>query len=177
SATVSRSRGLSLSFFYVLGMSLVYTALGVLAGLLGASLAAWLQTPWVLAVFALLLTLLALAMFDVFTFQTPTALQSQMNGWLARLPGGRHSGAFLMGMLSALIVGPCVAAPLAGVLLFISQSGDLVLGGLALFALAWGQGLLLLVVGASSGALLPRAGSWMERVKHVFGVLLLATAW
>ncbi|TCV02720.1 thiol:disulfide interchange protein DsbD [Paracandidimonas soli] len=174
---VPRSRGLSLSLAYVLGMSLVYTLLGVAAGLLGASLAAWLQTPWVLVLFALLLALLALAMFDVFTFQAPTALQSRMNTWLARVPGGRHGGAFLMGMVSALIVGPCVAAPLAGVLLFISQSGDVVLGGLALFALAWGQGVLLLVVGASSGALLPRAGAWMERVKHVFGLLLLATAW
>ena len=174
---VSRSRGLSLSFAYVLGMSLVYTLLGVAAGLLGASLAIWLQTPWVLGLFALLLILLALAMFDVFTLQTPTAMQSHMNTWLARVPGGKHGGAFLMGMLSALIVGPCVAAPLAGVLLFISQSGDVLLGALALFALAWGQGILLLVVGASSGALLPRAGAWMERVKHLFGVLLLATAW
>lgn len=172
-----RLRGLTLAFLYVLGMSLVYTGLGVAAGLLGASLAAWLQSPWLLALFAALLALLALAMFDVFTFQAPAAMQSALNARLSRIPGGRHGGAFLMGMLSALIVGPCVAAPLAGVLLFISQTGDVLLGGLALFALAWGQGILLLAVGASSGALLPRAGAWMERVKHVFGVLLLATAW
>src|SRR5699024_7760590 len=94
-----------------------------------------------------------------------------------RLPGGRLGGAFLMGMISALIVGPCIAAPLAGVLLFISQSGDYVLGGSALFAMAWGQGLLLLVVGAGSSSLLPRAGVWMEYIKHFFGLLLLATAW
>ena len=174
---VGRLRGLSLAATYVLGMSLVYTALGVAAGLIGASLAVWLQTPWVLALFAVLLALLALAMFGVFTVQAPTAMQSALNDRLSRIPGGRYSGVFLMGMLSALIVGPCVAAPLAGVLLFISQTGDLVLGGSALFALAWGEGLLLLAVGASSGALLPKAGAWMEGVKRVFGVLLLATAW
>ncbi len=174
---VSRWRGLSLAAAYVLGMSLVYTVLGVAAGLLGASLSVWLQTPWVLALFAVLLGLLALAMFDVFTVQTPSGLQSVLNDKLAKIPGGRYSGAFLMGMVSALIVGPCMAAPLAGVLLFISQTGNLVLGGLALFALAWGEGLLLLLVGASSGALLPRAGAWMEGVKRFFGLLLFATAW
>lgn len=173
----SRWRGLSLAATYVLGMSLVYTALGVAAGLIGASLAAWLQTPWVLALFALLLALLALAMFDVYTLQAPSGMQSALNDKVSRIPGGRYGGALLMGMVSALIVGPCVAAPLAGVLLFISQTGNLVLGGLALFALAWGEGILLLLVGASSGALLPRAGAWMDGVKHLFGWLLLATAW
>lgn len=173
----SRWRGLSLAAVYVLGMSLVYTALGVAAGLIGASLAAWLQTPWVLGIFALLLALLALAMFDVFTVQAPMGMQSALNQRLAKIPGGHYGGAFLMGMLSALIVGPCVAAPLAGVLLFISQTGDLALGGSALFALAWGQGLLLLVVGATSGALLPKAGPWMDGIKRLFGILLLATAW
>src|SRR3546814_4436581 len=104
-------------------------------------------------------------------------MQSVLNGGLSRIPGGKAGAAFIMGMVSALIVGPCVAAPLAGVLLFISQTGNLVLGGVALFALAWGQGMLLLLVGASSGALLPKAGAWMEGIKHFFGVLLLATAW
>ncbi len=174
---VSRLRGLALAAVFVLGMSLVYTALGVAAGLIGASLAVWLQTPWVLTLFAVLLALLALAMFDVFTLQAPTGMQTALNARLARIPGGRYGGVFLMGMLSALIVGPCVAAPLAGVLLFISQTGDLVLGGTALFAMAWGEGLLLLAVGASSGALLPKAGPWMNGVKRFFGILLLATAW
>ncbi|HUH60129.1 MAG TPA: protein-disulfide reductase DsbD [Candidimonas sp.] len=174
---VTRVRGLALAAVFVLGMSLVYTALGVAAGLIGASLAVWLQTPWVLALFAILLALLALAMFDVFTLQAPTGMQTALNARLARIPGGRYGGVFLMGMLSALIVGPCVAAPLAGVLLFISQTGDLVLGGTALFAMAWGEGLLLLAVGASSGALLPKAGPWMNGVKRFFGILLLATAW
>jgi len=173
----SRGRGLALAASYVLGMSLVYTALGVAAGLVGAGLAAWLQTPWVLSVFAVLLAVLALAMFDVYTFQVPTRFQAGLSQRASRIPGGSWGGAFLMGMISALIVGPCVAAPLAGVLLFISQTGDVVLGGSALFAMAWGQGLLLLVLGATSGALIPRAGPWMEGVKQFFGLLLLATAW
>jgi len=173
----SRWRGLGLAASYVLGMSLVYTALGVAAGLVGASLAAWLQTPWVLGLFAVLLALLALAMFDVFTFQAPAGMQSRLSQLAGRIPGGRWGGAFLMGMVSALIVGPCVAAPLAGVLLFISQTGDVVLGGSALFALAWGQGVLLLALGAGAGALLPRAGAWMDGIKRLFGMLLLATAW
>ncbi|MDX3895039.1 protein-disulfide reductase DsbD [Pusillimonas sp.] len=172
-----RWRGLGLAACYVLGMSVVYTVLGVAAGLVGASLAAWLQTPWVLATFALLLALLALAMFDVYTFQAPAGLQARLSERAARIPGGRWGGAFLIGMVSALIVGPCVAAPLAGVLLFISQTGDVVLGGSALFAMAWGQGLLLLVLGATSGALMPRSGPWMDGVKQLFGMLLLATAW
>jgi thiol:disulfide interchange protein DsbD len=174
---LSRWRGLSLAAVFVLGMSIVYTALGVAAGLIGASLANWLQTPWVLSLFAVLLAVLALAMFDVFTLQAPTAMQSALNNRLARLPGGRYGGVFLMGMVSALIVGPCVAAPLAGVLLFISQTGDLVLGGTALFAMAWGEGLLLLAVGATSGLLLPKAGPWMNGIKQLFGILLMATAW
>jgi len=172
-----RWRGLGLAACYVLGMSVVYTVLGVAAGLVGASLAAWLQTPWVLAAFAVLLALLALAMFDVYTFQAPAGLQARLSERAARIPGGRWGGAFLIGMVSALIVGPCVAAPLAGVLLFISQTGDVVLGGSALFAMAWGQGLLLLVLGATSGALMPRSGPWMDGVKQFFGMLLLATAW
>lgn len=173
----TRWRGLTLSATFVLGMSLVYTVLGVAAGMVGASMAVWLQTPWVLTVFAIVLAVLALAMFDVFTLQAPAGMQSALNERLNKIPGGRYGGVFVMGMVSALIVGPCVAAPLAGVLLFISQTGDLVLGGTALFAMAWGEGLLLLAVGASSGALLPKAGPWMEGIKRLFGILLLATAW
>lgn len=176
-ATDSRWRGLSLAAAYVLGMSIIYTALGVAAGVAGASLAVWLQTPWVLSLFAIVLAVLALSMFDVYNLQVPSGMQSSLQGRLSKLPGGRYGGVFFMGMLSALIVGPCVAAPLAGVLLFISQTGDVVLGGATLFALAWGSGTLLLVVGASSGALLPKAGGWMNGIKYGFGILLLATAW
>ncbi|MCP1400263.1 protein-disulfide reductase DsbD [Achromobacter insolitus] len=176
-AKPSRGRGLALAATYVLGMSVVYTALGVAAGLSGAGLAAWLQTPWILSLFAILLAVLALAMFDAFTFQMPAGIQGWLSQRSARIPGGRYTGALVMGALSALIVGPCVAAPLAGALLYISQTGDVVLGGSALFAMAWGMGVPLLIVGASSGALLPKAGPWMDGVKRLFGMLLLATAW
>ncbi|MBR8654275.1 protein-disulfide reductase DsbD, partial [Achromobacter sp. Marseille-Q0513] len=176
-AKPARGRGLGLAATYVLGMSVVYTALGVAAGLSGAGLAAWLQTPWILSLFAALLAVLALAMFDVFTFQMPSGIQARLSERSSRIPGGRYTGALLMGALSALIVGPCVAAPLAGALLYISQTGDVVLGGSALFAMAWGMGVPLLIVGASSGALLPKAGPWMDGVKRLFGMLLLATAW
>lgn len=173
----SRGRGLALAATYVLGMSVVYTALGVAAGLSGAGLAAWLQTPWILTLFAILLAVLALAMFDVFTFQMPSGVQAMLSERSSRVPGGRYTGALVMGALSALIVGPCVAAPLAGALLYISQTGDVILGGSALFAMAWGMGVPLLIVGASSSALLPKAGPWMDGVKRLFGMLLLATAW
>ncbi len=176
-ARPSRKRGLALAATYVLGMSVVYTALGVAAGLSGAGLAGWLQTPWILSLFAALLAVLALAMFDAFTFQMPSGIQARLSERASRIPGGRYTGALLMGALSALIVGPCVAAPLAGALLYISQTGDVVLGGSALFAMAWGMGVPLLIVGASSGALLPKAGPWMDGVKRLFGMLLLATAW
>jgi thiol:disulfide interchange protein DsbD len=176
-ARPSRWRGLGLAAAYVLGMSVVYTALGVAAGLSGAGLAAWLQTPWALGIFALLLALLALAMFDVYVFQVPAQAQAGLSAWANRMPGGRYAGALTMGAVSALIVGPCVAAPLAGALLYISRTGDVLLGGSALFALAWGMGVPLLAVGGSAGALLPRTGPWMESVKRLFGMLLLATAW
>jgi thiol:disulfide interchange protein DsbD len=174
---VTRARGFSLALAYVAGMSVIYTALGVAAGLSGAGLAAWLQTPWVLGLFALLLGALALAMFDVYTFQMPASFQTKLMAKNSGILGGRLSAAALMGALSALIVGPCVAAPLAGALLYISQTGDVVLGGLALFAMAWGMGVPLLLMGLSAGKLMPRAGHWMEGVKKFFGVLLLGTAW
>lgn len=174
---VSRARGTLLAVAYVSGMSVVYTALGVAAGLSGAGLAAWLQTPWVLALFALLLATLALSMFDVFTFQMPSSIQTKLSVKNNSILGGRVGAAALMGALSALIVGPCVAAPLAGALLYISQTGDVLLGGSALFAMAWGMGVPLLLMGASAGKLMPRTGTWMEGVKQFFGVLLFATAW
>ncbi len=174
---VSRWRGLALAASYVLGMSLIYTALGVAAGLSGAGLAAWLQTPMVIGVFALMLGLLALAMFDVYQLQMPSFIQSRLMATNSTILGGRMTAGFVMGALSALIVGPCVAAPLAGALLYISQTGDVWLGGSALFSMAWGMGLPLLVMGASAGKLLPKTGPWMEGVKKFFGVLLFATAW
>jgi thioredoxin:protein disulfide reductase len=173
---VTKTRGLLLAAAYVFGMALTYAAAGVAAGLSGAMLAAALQTPWVLGAFAAIFVALALAMLGVYELQLPVAWQSRLTDASNRVHGGQAAGVFLMGVLSALIVGPCVAAPLAGALLYISQSRDVVLGGSALFALALGMGVPLLAVGASAGALLPRSGPWMETVKRFFGVLLLGVA-
>ena len=173
----SRSRGFGLAATYSLGMALVYTALGVAAGLAGEGLAAALQNPWVLGAFALVLVALALSMFGVYELQLPAALRDRLDARASGLKGGRWAGVFAMGGLSALIVSPCVAAPLAGALLYISQSRDVMLGGGALFSLAAGMSVPLLLVGASAGALLPRAGAWMEWVKRFFGVLLLGVAY
>jgi thiol:disulfide interchange protein DsbD len=175
-ARASRSRGLLLSSAYSLGMAIVYTALGVAAGLAGEGLAAALQNPWVLGAFGLLMAGLALSMFGLYELQVPAALQSKLSAASNRQSGGRLAGVFIMGAISALIVGPCVAAPLAGALVYISQTRDVVIGGGALFAMAVGMSVPLLLVGVSAGALLPRAGMWMEHVKRFFGVLLLGVA-
>jgi thioredoxin:protein disulfide reductase len=173
---VTRLHGFALSAAYVLGMAVMYAAAGVLAGLSGAMLSAALQNAWVLGTFAALFVLLAGAMLGFYELQLPAAFQSRLADASNRLRGGRLAGVFGMGALSALIMGPCVAAPLAGALLYISQSRDVVLGGSALFAMALGMGIPLLVVGASAGALLPKAGPWMDTVKRFFGVLLLGVA-
>jgi thiol:disulfide interchange protein DsbD len=173
---MTRAHSLLLSGAYVLGMAITYTLAGVAAGLSGALLSAALQNPWVLGTFAAVFVALAMSMFGFYELQLPSSLQSRLAGASGRLHGGHYTGVFVMGVLSALIVGPCVAAPLAGALLYISQSGSAVLGGAALFAMALGMGVPLLVVGASAGALLPKAGPWMETVKRFFGVMLLAVA-
>ena len=175
-ATASRGRGLALASSYSLGMALVYTALGVAAGLAGEGLAAWLQTPWVLGVFALALVALSLSMFGLYELQLPSGWSGGLSQSSQRLRGGRLAGVFAMGGVSALIVSPCVAAPLAGALVYLSQTRDVALGGGALFVLAAGMSVPLLLVGASAGTLLPRAGAWMEDVKRLFGLLLLAVA-
>ncbi len=171
-----RRHALGLSAVYVLAMALTYALAGVAAGLAGAMLAAWLQNPWVLGAFAGVFVLLALSMFGLYELQLPSALQSRLSHAGQGLRGGRVAGVFAMGVLSAVIVGPCVAAPLAGALLYIGQTGDALLGGTALFALALGMGAPLLAVGASTGVLLPKAGAWTESVRRVFGVLMLALA-
>lgn len=176
-ARASRGRGFMLALVYSLGMAIVYTALGVAAGLIGEGLAAALQNPWVLGAFAILMVVLALSMFDVYQLQVPAALQTRLTQTSGRFSGGKMLGVFVMGAISALIVGPCVAAPLAGALVYISQTRDVVIGGSALFAMAMGMSVPLLVVGLSAGTLLPRAGVWMNDVKRFFGVLMLAVAW
>lgn len=175
-ANVSRGRGFGLAASYSLGMALVYTALGVAAGLAGEGLAATLQNPWVLSVFAAGLVSLSLSMFGVYELQLPVAFTSRLSGASQRLPAGRVASVFAMGGVSALIVSPCVAAPLAGALVYLSQTRDVWLGGAALFSLAAGMSVPLLLIGASAGALLPRAGAWMNEVKRIFGLLLLGVA-
>jgi thiol:disulfide interchange protein DsbD len=175
-AQVSRGRGLGLAASYSLGMALVYTAFGVAAGLAGEGLAAALQKPWVLTLFAAGLVALSLSMFGVYELQLPARLTGRVSSASQRLPAGRFAGVFAMGGLSALIVSPCVAAPLAGALVYLSQTRDVALGGTALFSLAGGMSVPLLLMGASAGALLPRAGGWMEDVKRFFGVMLLGVA-
>lgn len=171
-----RRRALPLAVSYSFGMALVYTLFGVAAGLAGEGLAAALQTPLVLGVFAALLVLLALSMFGFYDLQLPTRWRHGLSHASSRLPGGKLAGVFVMGGVSALIVSPCVAAPLAGALVYISQTRDVWLGGTALFALACGMSVPLLLVGASAGHWLPKSGAWMEHVKHFFGAVLIAVA-
>lgn len=176
--TVTRSRAFTLSLAYVLGMAVTYAALGVVVGLFGASmnLQSALQTPAVLGVFAAIFVLLALSMFGFYELRLPRFLQDTLDAASRRQRGGRHASVLVMGSLSALVVSPCVSAPLAAVLIYLSTTGDAVLGGGALLALGLGMGTPLLAIGASGGHLLPRAGAWMDSVKAVFGVLLLAVA-
>jgi thiol:disulfide interchange protein DsbD len=173
---ITKTKGFTLSLAYVLGMSLTYALAGVAAALSGTLISNALQNPWALGAGAAMFVALALSMFGFYELQMPSFLQSRFTEASNRIQGGRFASVFLMGSLSALIVGPCVAAPLAGALLYISQTGDVVLGGLSLFTLALGMGVPLLLVGLSAGALLPRAGAWMEAVKKFFGVLMLGVA-
>jgi thiol:disulfide interchange protein DsbD len=172
---VSHLRAFVLSLAYVLGMAVTYAAVGVAAGLSGTLLSAALQNAWVLGGFALVFVVLSLSMFGFYELQMPTALQSRVSD-TANHQGGSLPAIGLMGALSALIVGPCVAAPLAGALLYIAKTGDALLGGSALFVMALGMGAPLLLVGAFSRSLLPKSGPWMEGVKKFFGVVMLATA-
>lgn len=171
---VTRTNATVLSIAYVLGMVVTYTAIGVGAALSGAFFAAALQNPWVLGAFALIFVALALSMFDF--YDIPIPFQSHAIAASGKLPGGRIGAVAVRGMLSAAIVSPCVAAPLAGALLYISQTRDALLGGSALFAMALGMGVPLIAVGVTGGALLPKSGHWMKAVKKFFGFLLLGVA-
>ena len=172
---VSHGRAFVLSLAYVLGMAITYALAGVAAGLSGTLLSSALQNAWVLGGFALMFVVLSLSMFGFYELQLPSSLQSRLSD-TANHRGGSLPALFIMGALSALIVGPCVAAPLAGALLYIAKTGNAALGGAALFAMALGMGLPLLAVGLFSRSLLPHTGPWMESVKKFFGVVLLATA-
>jgi thiol:disulfide interchange protein DsbD len=174
--SLDQQRAFTLSASYVLGMALAYAAAGIAAAYSGTLIAAALQNPWVLGAFAAVFVWLALSMFGLYEISLPGFLHQRLSSAHQRLRGGRIASVAAMGMLSAVIVSPCVAAPLAGALLYISQTRDVALGGAALFAMALGMGVPLMVVGVSEGALLPKAGPWMNGVKKFFGALLLAVA-
>ena len=171
---VSKGRGLALAFAYVTGMALVYALVGLVAAKTGASLHRYLQSPWVLAGLSAMLLLLALSLFDVFQLQLPAKWQV----WLNNKTQGKNGywGVAVMGAVSALIASPCVTAPLVGVITYIAQTGNVLLGGLALFVLAYGMGVPLLLLGAGLGRLLPKSGAWMMRIKQAIGLIMVAAA-
>jgi thiol:disulfide interchange protein DsbD len=173
---ITTGKAAYLSIVYVLAMALTYTTAGVFAAMSGENLQILLQIPWVIALFAGIFVLLAFSMFGFYELQLPSSLQSKITELSNKQAGGNTAGVAIMGLLSALIVGPCVAPPLAGALLYIGQTNDPVLGGLALFAMSMGMGTPLILIGASAGKLLPHAGAWMDTVKAVFGVSMLALA-
>ena len=172
-AGVTTRRAFTLSLVYVLAMALTYTAAGVAVAMLGQNIQAFFQNPWIVVAFSLIFVALALAMFDVYEFQMPGLIQTRLANVSNQQSGGKLAGVGIMGVLSALIVGPCVAAPLVAVLIFIGQSGDALRGGLTLFALSLGMGAPLLAFGASAGRLMVKAGPWMNTIKQLFGLMLL----
>jgi len=173
---IAKAHAFALSLTYVLGMALTYTVIGILAALSGTLLSATLQNPWVLGAFAAVFVALAASMFGFYELQLPAVFHSRVAAASQKLKGGEIAGVALMGVLSAAIVSPCVAAPLAGALLYISQTRDVALGGAALFSLALGMGVPLIAVGVTGGALLPKSGHWMKAVKKFFGFMLLGLA-
>jgi len=173
---ISTRKAFTLSVVYVLAMAMTYTAAGVVAGIFGANLQAAFQNPWILSLFALVFVLLSLSMFGFYELQLPSSLQQRLTQLSNNQEGGTLIGTAIMGLLSALIIGPCVAPPLAGALIYIGQTGDAVLGGLALFSMSMGMGAPLIAIGTSAGKLLPKAGGWMDAIKAVFGVMMLAVA-
>jgi thiol:disulfide interchange protein DsbD len=175
-ARLTTRRAFMLSLIYVLASAVTYTIFGVLAGLFGNNLQAFLQEPWVIIVFSGIFVLLACSMFGAFHLQMPSFIQTRFVIISAKQQRGNLLGTAVMGMLSALAIGPCVTAPLAGALIYIGQTGDAVLGGLALFSLGIGMGMPLLIIGTSAGKWLPKTGVWMNVTKAVFGVGLLAVA-
>jgi len=173
---LSALRALTLSSAYVLGMALTYTALGIIVALAGMQYQAALQHPAVLIVLAVVFVILGLSMFGIFNLQLPSGLQEKLQNLTNKQRGGAAFSVFLMGAISGLVVSPCTTAPLSGILLFVAQSGDVVVGASALFALSIGMGIPLIIVGVSGGKLLPKAGAWMNTVKQFFGVLLVGVA-
>lgn len=173
---LTHRRAFIMSLVYVLAMSVTYTVAGVLAGLFGENLQATFQNPWIIATFSFIFVLLSLSMFGFYDIQLPARWQSKLTHLSNTQKGGTLTGVAIMGLLSALIVGPCVAPPLAGALIYIGQTGDAALGGIALFAMSMGMGIPLLAIGTTSAHFLPKAGAWMDNIKAVFGVMLIGVA-
>jgi thiol:disulfide interchange protein DsbD len=173
---ITTRKAFYLSLVYVLAMAMTYTIVGILVGLSGENIQAWFQNPWIIGSFAAIFVALSFSMFGFYDLQMPASVQSKLTNISNNQESGNIIGVAIMGFLSALIVGPCVTAPLVGALIYIAETGDAVLGGMALFSLSMGMGAPLLVIGASAGKFLPKAGAWMDAVKAVFGVLLLGLA-
>lgn len=173
---MSASKGFFLSLVYVLSMSAAYTIAGIIAGVFGANLQAALQNPWVLSIFAAIFVALAFSMFGYFAIELPQSLQNKINKTTEGKEKQGIAGIAIMGFLSALIVGPCVAPPLAGALVYIGQTGDAILGGAALFVMSLGMGVPLLLIGLGAGKFMPKPGGWMENITRVFGIIMLAVA-
>lgn len=172
------AKGFVLSTTYVLGMAITYAAAGITVGLLGAgaNIQAWMQTPWILTIFAILFLVLSLSMFGLYELQLPSSLRNRLNNMNQKQKGGSLISVFLMGVLSALVVSPCVSAPLAGALVYLSTTGDAWLGGSALLALGLGMGTPLIILGTSGASIMPKAGGWMDQIKAFFGILLIGVA-
>ena len=171
---LSTKRAFSLSFFYVQGMAITYTILGIVVALAGAQFQAMFQHPAVLIVLSVLFIFLALSMFGLFNLALPSSWQNKLNNISNNQKGGSYGGVIAMGAISGLVASPCTTAPLTGALIFIADSGDILTGASALYALSLGMGLPLLVLGSSGGKILPKAGNWMNIIKNIFGLLLLA---
>ena len=174
--TMSAKKGFFMSFVYVIAMSLAYTIAGVIAGIFGANLQAALQNPYVLITFAFVFVALAFSMFGYFEIRLPSSLQTKINKTSEGKEKQGVVGIAIMGFLSALIVGPCVAPPLAGALVYIGQTGDAILGGMALFVMSLGMGVPLLLIGLGAGKFMPKPGGWMESITKIFGLIMLGVA-
>lgn len=173
---LSTKRGFGLSTSYVLGMALVYTAAGLLVALSGSRLQIYMQHPYVLWPLAGAFVVLALSLLGAFEIRLPSSMHNKLNDVQNKIPGGQYVGVFLIGALSAIVVSPCVSAPLAGLLLYVAQEGDVIKGGISLFALAMGMGAPLIILGTTGANVLPKAGAWMNRVKSLFGFMMLFMA-
>jgi thiol:disulfide interchange protein DsbD len=173
---ISTGKAFGLSLSYVIATALTYTVFGVLAALFGSNLQTIFQQPWVIGLFSGIFIALSLSMFGFYHLEIPKSLRAKLHNSSDKHRDGSYLSAFIMGALSSLIVGPCVAAPLAGALIYIGQTGNVVLGGAALFMLGFGMGVPLLIIGASAGKILPKSGHWLEIINPVFGVIMLVVA-